>query len=480
MKKIIFTITILFVVALTGCEKFTDIEPKGRNLLSSTGDLNLLLNDTYPMPSVVRTTSLISAISSVNIPQTLNETSRSWNHIVVFWDEDRERRIDLRQSCDMYENIYRIVGRVANPVIARSSQVTGPRDLADRYKAEALVLRAWFQYLAVNLFAKAYDPATAATDGGVPYVFETDLLSVPQTKYTVAQVYEFILADLDEALKRDALPDEAVNKQRIGKQMAYAVQAQVLLSMRRYSEALAAARSSLAISNHINDFNTMLQPYEVQGATVTAWTRFAPPTFHKEDIFFTSTQLILNWFPPEVLGVFDLNSVIFNYMPTLANLKRQGANIVSGASEHRLPDEFDVLTTPGNTQNAVSGAGLTTVDMLFIEAECLLQTNLTEAREKIDHIRKHRILSGEYVALPGSATKTELHEALRQFWRMENMITYKDFINVKRWNTYPEYRTDLKRTIMGTTRTLRWDSPLWIYPFPKNATDFNTGLTQNF
>jgi hypothetical protein len=69
---------------------------------------------------------------------------------------------------------------------------------------------------------------------------------------------------------------------------------------------------------------------------------------------------------------------------------------------------------------------------------------------------------------------------LKQLSRAENFMIWRDFFNLKRWNTYPEFRAPLERTILGTTRTLRWDSPLWIFPFPQTATNFNLGLKQNF
>ena len=50
----------------------------------------------------------------------------------------------------------------------------------------------------------------------------------------------------------------------------------------------------------------------------------------------------------------------------------------------------------------------------------------------------------------------------------------------KRRNTEPDYATDIIHHIddLGD-HTIRPGSPLWIYPFPMNATNFNPSLTQN-
>jgi len=68
-------------------------------------------------------------------------------------------------------------------------------------KGEALVARAYAHFMLVTLFARAYDPATAATDPGIPYVKDTE--KVVTKKYergTVAYVYQQIEQDLEEGI----------------------------------------------------------------------------------------------------------------------------------------------------------------------------------------------------------------------------------------------------------------------------------------
>ena len=63
-------------------------------------------------------------------------------------------------------------------------------------------------FILINTFAKAYNPETAATDGGVAIIDKYDLEATP-TKSTVAQVYDFIIKDIEEALPY--LQEEPVN-----------------------------------------------------------------------------------------------------------------------------------------------------------------------------------------------------------------------------------------------------------------------------
>ena len=75
----------------------------------------------------------------------------------------------------------------------------GDKDVKELAKAEAKIMRAWDHFILINTFAKAYNPETAATDGGVAIIDKYDLEATP-TKSTVAQVYDFIIKYIEESL----------------------------------------------------------------------------------------------------------------------------------------------------------------------------------------------------------------------------------------------------------------------------------------
>jgi tetratricopeptide (TPR) repeat protein len=477
MKKIIISAIIALTITVVGCQKFTDIQPKGKSLLSTAEDLDMLLNhDYYVLPigsptfMAPVTPYLVNTMLRAfkNIPNIKNETIKTIDHAVILWDESIDRAA-LSVNDNAYETFYAIIGKICNPVIGRSDVVTGSRALADRCKAEALVLRAWFHYLAVNLYAKAYDPATAATDGGVPYVFDTDLMSKESVKHSVAQVYEFILKDLQQAINLNALNIEGVNQMRVGKSFAYAVQAKVFMSMRRYDDALVAARASLDINNHIDNHNDMIGNPLDSDAT---WSR--PRLRSKEDLFFTYTSMPWDGIYQEFIDEFDADAVLLNYMP---DSERQGYDgfgaMLSGIPGLRL-------WMSDSESASFSAVGITSVDMRLTEAECLMRAgNLAEAKEKLEYIRTHRIVTDRYTPSLAS-TKAEIFALLKQLSRCDNFQTYRDFIDLKRWNTEPEFAATLTKTLLGEIYTLTPQSPLWIYPFPQSATNYNSNLTQNY
>ncbi|MDR1720099.1 MAG: RagB/SusD family nutrient uptake outer membrane protein [Dysgonamonadaceae bacterium] len=458
MKKTIYGILLIVLVVISACGNFTDIEPKGMNLLNRVTDLDQLLNYRYlnGVFGVGDCSILINdAYPTLNIPNEISRPVKTLRTALLTWDE-RINRAELSTSDTKYELYYRIIGRVANPVLLQVDDAEGDRVLAMQLKAEAYVLRAWFHYLAVNVFAKAYNPTTTATDPGIPYVKEHDLLSVPSKKYTVQEVYDFILADLRAALELNSLPNEATNLMRVSLPFAYAVEAQVRMSMHDFSGAWQAAEKSLAIKNTIDDHRPFV------GET------FARPELQStEDLFFAGQAYIMMIAPtPELSAVFEPGSIFNN---TISKMNERGPAMFGLTT-----DVIYSLTT------YLCGSGLTTVDMNLVCAECKLRSgDISGTMEIINHIREYRIDPAMYAPLT-AANATEAFAALKKSWRTENWCGPKNFINLKRWNTEAAYKETLRKTLLGVNYELPPDSPLWIFPFPQNAIAYNPNLTQNY
>ena len=113
----------------------------------------------------------------------------------------------------------------------------------------------------------------------------------------------------------------------------------------------------------------------------------------------------------------------------------------------------------------------------------------------LNQIREKRLVNYTEAT---AASAEDAFAWLKRISRTENFATLKNFINLKRWNTEPAYQETLRKTIewdvntydaegnvIGTERKtwsgeLTPDSPLWIFPFPQNATNYNPNLTQNY
>ncbi len=143
---------------MTSCADFTEIDPKGKNLLSSTADLELLLNAEYSVSTtdmqqvcgdVIYATSTLSTL--------LQPVVKTKFSILVGWDEaghDNDLP-ELTASDSYYASCYEYIGRIANPILAKIDDASGSDTDRLAIKAEAYVVRAYFHYLAVQKFAPA-------------------------------------------------------------------------------------------------------------------------------------------------------------------------------------------------------------------------------------------------------------------------------------------------------------------------------------
>lgn len=465
MKKTIYGILFALLALTSACSDFTDIDPKGKNVLSRVDDLDMLLNYEYRQRGFAFRTVMLMANDiqpyTTNIPNILSAKEKTLTGVLATWDETADRAL-LTATDETYSECYSINARVANAVIGKIDAAEGDRYKAKRLKAEAYVLRAYMHYIVVNLYAKAYDPETAADTPGVPYVKEDNSIDIPCVKSTVAEVYENILADLETALSLNSLPEQPDNTMRVGKAFAYAVKAKALMSMHQFPEAQEAAEASLAVNDFIYDQRPL-----IDGAFVR------PKVDCREDLFTAYYERPnIHAYTDEIMADFEPGSISLNHFP-----KIDESGFPIGLIIYGVPG----LTMWDNNEYYMTTGGLTTVDMHLTRAECLIRSNkgddLQQAMKIINTIREKRIdpYTPQSAADPATAFKY-----LKQLSRTENWFSYRNFVNLKRWNTEDAYKETLHKNLQGHEFELRPDSPLWIFPFPQNATNYNPNLTQNY
>ena len=190
MKKLLYSIILAGACLFSSCESFTDIQPKGMNLLSTTTDLEMLLNTEFFHTSTdMREVAADVIYGATHIPSLLSQPGITRTKIIMELDDtNMEKMAELTNSDGDFTAWYKYIGKVANPVLLMIDDATGDQKVKDQLKAEALTMRAYFHWLLVNKFAKAYNPATAETDPAIPYVTHEWDLTKPTEKLTVAKV----------------------------------------------------------------------------------------------------------------------------------------------------------------------------------------------------------------------------------------------------------------------------------------------------
>ena len=465
MKKILLYVSLLLV--LTSCEDKLDITPKGQTVLNTLEDLTNLLNQEYNLGTPIEDLCVIcneaySFTENVNLilsqPNTLACAYLSYN--------EETDRAGLTTEDSRYAAIYQYINYM-NVIIDKIDDVEGEAYLKEQVEAEAHIMRAYLHWLAVNIYAKQYDEATAAEEGGIAYVTDLEVTN-QKMKLTLQKVYENILTDCDEKYI-DVLPDEAPNVTRAGKAWGYAVRAKVLMQMKKYDEALPYALKSIEYQNNIEDRSVIVE--------LSDWylEKTAP-----------NNLIYIGGMVSPFCEVLSIES---------ATLFEQGDYVKDYAYMFGMvAPGFEVWnSTYGESMGGVKGTlffygmssytnifGITTERMYYTAAECYIRTNqIDEGLELVNTVREYRIHPDYYEEFKAS-TEEEAMTLLQKAKWIECISTYENFFDCKRWNSEEKYKRTITRQLPTGTYSIDPDSPLWIFPFPANAVRYNSSLTQNY
>lgn len=463
MKRIITTI-IFSALFFSACEKYTDLTPKGEKIINTAEeyyDLVVFPTKNYP-PFNFRTLvddNWVKESSIVGKSPDLNS--------INFYYEESAPRADYIESSAFYNNVYSYINRW-NMIITTVDYAKGDASLKARAKAEARLLRAFDYFMLVNVYAKGYNPATAATDGGVCLMREFDLEAHP-TKASVKEVYDFIQGDIEAALP--LLQAQPVNIYHPSLAFGYALKARVHLFRREYQQALAAAQKSLSYNNQLID----MVAYEANPTNITIDKN--PEVLNLAYMNGYTEMNIWYIYPvsPEFCNLFDAtNDMRFKLF---FKKNHRYADVGSGAANWDMPATKFFYPT----------VGMKTGEMYLTMAECQARLgDLNGAMQTVNTLRSKRV-KGSGAALATPATTEETVKLIIDERRRELAMGFNRFFDLKRLNTEPAYAKTLQRTfplvnttVPQRTYTLPPNSPMYIVPFPKDVMDKNPSLTQNY
>ncbi|MBR1447045.1 MAG: RagB/SusD family nutrient uptake outer membrane protein [Alloprevotella sp.] len=145
-----------------------------------------------------------------------------------------------------------------------------------QYKAEAHLMRAWAYYNMALRFCKDYEPATAASDLGLPLVTEVDVTAKP-ARSSLQATLDFINADLNAALAE--VQETEPSGDVVSVQVINALRARVALWSHDYATAYAAATSVINDGNFalVNNAADLLDMFSNNTGSELLFTPFAGP-----------------------------------------------------------------------------------------------------------------------------------------------------------------------------------------------------------
>lgn len=472
MRKLLYILPVLLILGLAACENYVDITPTGKKTVDSTDtyyELVALPNRCYhPASFALLSDNVWSKESTI-----IGKEYLSWDGINMTFNEEAVRK-DLSDN-NLYANCYTYILR-SNIVISLVDHSTGDKDTKELAKAEAKIMRAWDHFILVNTFAKSYNPETAATDGGVAIVRDYDLEATP-TKATVAEVYDFIIKDIEEALPY--LQEEPANIYHPSKAFGYALAARVYLFHREWEKAEKAAEESLKRNNALIDYIAL----EADGGptVVTTYGRGGNPEILNYAHMGGVTEYMsytYGMISPELVQLFGTNDERMNLFFKTTGNPEYYFDEGSGAALWN--------TSISYTKFQYMAVGMRTAEVYLILAEAKARQNdLSGAVGVLNQLREKRIKGTEAV-LPEPATQREMMQEIINERRKELLFGFSRFWDLKRFNTEADYAKTLTRVfplvstnVEQKTYTLKPDSRLYVIPFPLAAREKNPNLTLN-
>ena len=349
-----------------------------------------------------------------------------------------------------------------NVVIDNIMEATeGTTEEKQALTTEAKVQRAYMFWYLQSLYAKAYDPATAATDLSIPLPLKPDLEAL-LPRSTVEEVTNQILADLDGA--ENLLPDVASNDYRPTKAAVHGLRARVYFYMARYDEAAAEAEKALSYNSELNDMRTwefIDEEFPFLGVTNMPedYTVSPEKIWHRATSFDSMIQTFC--ISDDLQALYgDKKDLRFKFWFSI--MARNGQPWEDG-HERYLQDLNYNISVP---------------EMMLIRAEALARHNDNAALDLLNDLRTYRFKEEDYRPLTTSDGPNLLSIVLDER-RRELALTGLRWLDMKRLCREGLYTRTLEREFEGTIYQLEPNSNHYVFPISLQVLNMNSNIKQN-
>ncbi|MCI6618170.1 MAG: RagB/SusD family nutrient uptake outer membrane protein [Prevotella sp.] len=447
---------------LVSCDSYLDIQPKGELIPETAADYEYLLNhpqlqkaaDVYP--NYMTDDVYLADVSTDGLSPSMLTAEQYIKNLYTFDKTVYGESETDNMWTNTYARIYYYNVLIDKVMDATEATTQEKRSL----RAEALMCRA-FEYLnLVNCYARQYDPATAATDPGVPLILHADISMKNLSRSTVQQVYNQIMADLKEA-DPDLPLKPKHNAMRASKSVGLGMLARMYLYMGDYKQALTYANQSLEVNKALINLNDYADPNPMKaigridvpsGADnpENIFVRFAPYVFGLSlavcgsdelmQLFTPNDKRLQLYFTKSAFGIDFANEVWMPYIQ--ANL---------------------AMSTP---------------EMYLIAAECEARLGSKDrAMSLINTLRDNRI--AQNVPLTASSNDEALKLVLDERRRELTMNGLARFIDLRRLNKETRFAKSITHVVEGKNYTLAPNDPKYVLPIPAKVLRFNPNMEDN-
>nr|WP_199080710.1 RagB/SusD family nutrient uptake outer membrane protein [Pedobacter sp. ASV19] len=401
-KKIVMLIVIC--IALTGCKKFLEIDPKGKVLAKKLEHYNGLFNNTLlngfqnlKMTSTTNATTgelgySFSILGEVEAPFYMSDdmmanpsTFQNYSQIEqksYKWADDIYLPDDnAAEWGTMYIHNY-VYNVIVNGVMNAED---GTEAEKKALQAEARVARAYMHFWVAQLFAKPFNENTAANDPGIPIVTEASTETAGYNRASVKATYDFIVNEINVAIPY--LSPTTVSRGRISQLAAYSILGEVYFNMGKYAEALTPLKKAFDLVNtskvpiSLYNYNTKVNDWYISFFPNLGLTNFPNPFDSYETIFVEQTAA-------PVYSAFSSLAVLTPETYSLFGPDDQRKKAFSNKGL------FSSLQLPGYQRSGplTVNLGPTLPNLYLMKAECEARGGqLSDAENDLETLRKNRM-----------------------------------------------------------------------------------------
>ena len=459
MKKYFnISVILLALTAFTACDDYLDVKPsKSTSLTIETGEqLNALLNSytTYYLeesPWLINAsddqrcdTEMFEITGSSDCPG-YSTTSLSY----ALWDTDIIPELTDENWKHEYLKIF-----YANTILEKADKVSGlSSQERDQYKREARFIRAISSWYLAQVYCEPYVPGNENKQG-IVLKSSTDF-GESVKRATLKQTYEFIEADLQEALKIET-PFQKIgttnrwNSVRANKAAVNGFAARFYLYLNDYEKALNYANAALNAHNQLVDYNTEMKVMD-SPTTVTingkSETIILPYTY--EGGANSVNERMMEWKEMTYFRMQEDNN--WWMMPSESLLALYDKTYDLRYKYHFIPNYSFINTISTPLMGYVFWwkdriiSGPTTAEMLLTKAECEARLNrVSEAMTTVNKLRAARMdknAPANVINLSASSAEDAVKKILEE--RRREMPFVRRFMDIRRLNSNTESYDDV-------------------------------------
>ncbi|TNJ46959.1 RagB/SusD family nutrient uptake outer membrane protein [Tamlana fucoidanivorans] len=474
MKNIYLVILILFLANCASNDDFLDQEPEINSNIEITriDELDKLFNG-MGMPAIPNQVGLWCTDNS-SMPQSILDESTTFSQTQIdqYLFNTKINRDSDRTWGPFFFYILRanLVLDYINSGELIESDEPGLKELLI---AESHFYRAYYLFELAVIYNLYPSEANANELGMV--LRKTSSLTENQSRATLRQTFDFILSELEMALKYPS--DEKRSVYRINKATVNAVASRIHLYLGNYDKALEHANNALAGHSAMIDYAT-----EVYELDYTFWYGdFVYPNT-AEQVPFSGTS-IADFYVDKYFYINYTNGN-WNTSPSQELLDLYDDNDIRNLFFiEGWFTRYGATTNPWvhymNSYVGYNPAGPGVPEMYLTRAECKARNNdISGAMADVEIVRSHRFHLDNYTALAIPSDAKGAVETIIEERRREDPYEYR-FMDIKRLNNDP--LTDpiiLSRSANGETVTIQPDDRRYARPIGDEIVILSGGATQ--